>query len=43
MPKPAVTGRRLTMEQVCIVIDGKIDDGKIRIAKVMIGHTALSI
>jgi hypothetical protein len=35
MPKYAVTGRRSMIEQVCMVIDGKIEVGKMRIAKGM--------
>jgi hypothetical protein len=37
MPKFAVAGRRLIMEQVLMVIDGKIDEGKITIANGMNG------
>jgi hypothetical protein len=40
MPIYAVTGNRLTMEQVCMVIDGKIEVGKITIAKGMNGVKA---
>jgi hypothetical protein len=40
MPNFAVTGSRLTIEQVCMVIEGKIDEGKIRIAKGMNGAMA---
>jgi hypothetical protein len=40
MPKFAVAGSRLTMEQVCMVIDGKIDDGKIMMTKGINGAMA---
>jgi hypothetical protein len=40
MPKFAVAGRRFMMEQVLMVIDGKIDDGKIMMTKGINGAMA---
>jgi hypothetical protein len=40
MPKYAVAGIRLMMEQVCMLIDGKIDAGKIIIRKATNGTMA---
>jgi hypothetical protein len=40
MPEKAVMGTRLMIEQVLAVIDGKIEEGKITIAKGTNGHMA---
>jgi hypothetical protein len=40
MPKLAEEGSRLTIEQVCMVIDGKMEEGKITMANGVKGAMA---